>query len=223
MRYLAVLESTATDLAEYARCFNSDLCRITKLNEHWVLESSEFNTCSSPSEVFTLADATLSVVRRILSLYCGLGHPLTVNYLQSVDAGGQLRGRTIRASRTLIITSATAMTELTKPINQHPLATAIFECAQRDAKTREALKLYQDLENRWADVYDIIEFLGGPNQIGQSGLGTRKEAKAVKQTANYYRHLGRKTPSLLPLNPPTLAKASLFAKQALRRWIESRL
>src|ERR1039457_1705902 len=68
--YLAVLEeSPVTGLAESAECFASDLCRITKFSDRWVLESSEFNACSDPKGVFPLADATLSVVRRILSLY----------------------------------------------------------------------------------------------------------------------------------------------------------
>lgn len=223
MRYLAVLESGMTNLSELARCFNSDLCRILEFESAWVLESSRFNACSSPLEVFPLADATLSVVRRILSLYCGLGYPLTVSYIQCIDAAGQRCGRTIRSIMAITVTSATAIADMTIPIHGQPLATAIFERSQKDGKITEALKLYQDTENRWGDVYDIVEFLGGPNQIEQSGLGTRKEAGLVKQTANYYRHLGRPEPDLLPPNPPTLAKASLFAKRALSRWIESRL
>jgi hypothetical protein len=66
-----------------------------------------------------------------------------------------------------------------------------------------------------AGLYDIIEFLGGPEQIEQSGLGTRKEARLLRQTANTHRHLGSLKPAPLPHNPPTLAKASLFAKHAL--------
>ena len=223
-RYVAVLESPGTGLVEFAECFTSDLCRITKLKELWVLESSRFNACSDPKDVFPLADETLSVVRRILSLYFGLSYPLTVSYIQSIDAGGQPCGRTIRCSSTImVITSSTALTEMTTIIHGRPLATAILECAQKDAKISEALKLFQDVENRWTDVYDIIEFLGGPSQIEKSGFGTGKEARAVKQTANYYRHLGRPEPSLLPTNPPTLGKASLFAKKVLSRWIESQL
>jgi hypothetical protein len=57
-----------------------------------------------------------------------------------------------------MVTSPTAITELTIPVHGKPRATAILECAQRDAKISEALKLYRDIENRWADVYDIIEF-----------------------------------------------------------------
>ena len=115
------------------------------------------------------------------------------------------------------------MTELTKAIKGKPLATAIFESTVKDAKISEALKLYQDVENRWGDVYDIIEFLGGPDGIKKSGLGTMKEAKLVKQTANHYRHQGAQEQYPLSPNPPTLGRASLFAKKALSLWIESRL
>jgi hypothetical protein len=217
------LESPVGGLAECAQCFDSDLCRITKFNERWVLESSSFNNCTAPTEVFQLADAMMSVVRRIMSLYHGLSYPYAVASIQGIDDRGQRSGNTIRSSITILITSPTAFTELTAPIHGKPLATAIFERAQTDAKVTEALKLFQDTESRWADVYDIIEFLGGPNQIEKSGLGTSKEARVVKRTANYYRHLGRPTPSSLPPNPPVLPKASAFAKKALRAWLESRL
>jgi hypothetical protein len=75
MRYVAALESPVTGLTECAQCFNSDLCRITNLNGVWVLESSKFNNCSRPLEVFPLADELLSVVRHIMSLYSGLNYP----------------------------------------------------------------------------------------------------------------------------------------------------
>jgi len=115
------------------------------------------------------------------------------------------------------------MTELARRIHERPLATAIFESTLTDDTIKEALTLYQDAENRWADVYNIIEFLGGPDQIGQSGFGARTVASVVKRTANHYRHLGHPNTFLLPSNPPTLGEASLFVKRALSRWIESRL
>jgi hypothetical protein len=223
MRYVAVLESPVAGLAECARCFTSDLCRITELKGRWVLESSSFNLCSNPSDVFPLADAMLFIVRRIMSLYNGLSYPPTVASIQCIDAGGQLCGNTIRSSSIIKITSPTAMTELETPIHEQPLATAILESTLKDIKIKEALTLYQDIEHRWADVYDIIEFLGGPKQIEQSGRGGGKVATVVKRTANYYRHLGRPKPYPLPSNPPTLGEASLFAKRALSHWIESRL
>jgi hypothetical protein len=188
-RYVAVLECPVTGLAECSQCFVSNQCRITKFQDRWVLESSDFNVCSNPNAVFQVADSMLSVVRRIFSLYRGLSYPFTVDYIQSIDIDGKPCGRTIRASFTIMVTTPTAMTEMTAPIHGQPLATAIFEGAQKDAKISEALKLYQDIESRWADVYDIIEFLGGPKQIEKSGLGTAKEARVVKQAANYYRQL----------------------------------
>jgi hypothetical protein len=61
--------------------------------------------------MFPLADEMLSVVRHIISLYNGLSYPPTVSYIQCVDAGGQLCGKTIRSSLTLMITSPTAITD----------------------------------------------------------------------------------------------------------------
>jgi hypothetical protein len=223
MRYAAVLEGPVASLAKCAQCFTSDLCRITELNSLWVLKSSSFNSCSSSSDVFPLADRMISTVRRILSLYCGLSYPLTVTSIQCIHPAGHICGNTIRAAQSTVITSPKAMTELAGRIHERPLATAIFESTLTDDTIKEALTLYQDTENRWADVYNIIEFLGGPDQIGQSGLGARTVASVVKRTANHYRHLGHPKSFLLPSNPPTLGEASLFAKRALSRWIESRL
>jgi hypothetical protein len=224
MRYVAVLDPCPLGgLAKSAECFTSDLCRITEWNGRFVLESSSFNHCSKPADVFPLADAMISVVRRIMSLYRGWNCLLNVASIQCIDAEGKRCGNTIRATMTVLITSPTAMAELTAPVHGRPLATAIFEATVKDDKIREALTLFQDTENRWADVYDIIEFLGGPKEIASKRWGTLKEARVVKQTANYYRHLGRPDPSSLPSDPPTLGKASLFAKKALSSWIESRL
>jgi hypothetical protein len=98
------------------------------------------------------------------------------------------------------------MTELAAPTHEQPLATAIFESTLKDDEIKEALTLYQDTENRRADVYNIIEFLDGPNQIEQSGFGARKAARVATQTANHYRHLGRQSPLCCNLTRPHLAK-----------------
>ena len=169
MRYVAVLESPVAGLAECAQCFKSDLCRVTELNGVWVLESSAFDACSAPGRCSPLADEMLSVVRRIMSLYNGLSYPPAVKSILCLDTSGQRSSNTIRSTLTFKVTSPTAVTELTKPVDRRPLATAIYERAVRDPNVSQALKLYQDVENRWGDVYDIIEFLGGPKQIERSG------------------------------------------------------
>lgn len=126
MRYVAVLECPVTGLAECAKCFTSDQRRIADLNGRWVLESSTFNGCSAPGEVFPLADELLSVVRRIFSLYHGLTYALTVKSIQCVDDDGQLCGNTIRSSVTFRIVSPTAMAELATLINGKPLCNSDF-------------------------------------------------------------------------------------------------
>ena len=55
-----------------------------------------------------------------------------------------------------------------------------------------------------------------PKQTGQSGLGAWKVADVVKRTADYYRHLGRLKPSLLPSTRPHSAvgvRTKLLAMQ----------
>jgi hypothetical protein len=117
MRYVAVIGMSCCGLEGLDKCFNSDLCRVTKFNDRWILESSEFNACSKPNDVFPLADKTLSDVRRILALYRGLSYAFTVSYIQLIDEDGRPRGTCVRASRTVMIVSPTAVSELGAPIH----------------------------------------------------------------------------------------------------------
>jgi hypothetical protein len=223
MRYLAVVESSTAVLEHYIDCFNSDICRITKLDGKWALSSSAFDACSSPAKVFPLADAMLFSIRRILSLYNGLSSPVTVSFIEGLDENGRRVSTTIREQIIVNIVSQTASAELSVLVGGNPLGAVILEALPDDIMMREALQLYQDLENRWSDIYDIIEFLGGPEYVERVGVGTRKECRRIRQTANYFRHLGSPRAYLLPPNPPTANEAAQFAKRSLRRWIELRL
>lgn len=59
MRYAAVLNGKANLFENVAPCFASDTARIKKLGDEWVLESSAFNSCGEPLEVFPIADDLL--------------------------------------------------------------------------------------------------------------------------------------------------------------------
>ena len=58
-----------------APCFVSDDARIKKCEEGWILESSEFASCTSGGQVFPIAENIVSRIHRILSLYCGVTDP----------------------------------------------------------------------------------------------------------------------------------------------------
>jgi hypothetical protein len=59
---------------------------------------------------------------------------------------------------------------------------------------------------------------GAPRTIEKSGFAPERETRRVKQTANYYRHLGNPKEYKLPSNPPTLYDAGMFAFDLMKGW-----
>jgi hypothetical protein len=59
-------------------------------------------------------------------------------------------------------------------------------------KVNEALTLHGDSGLSWSQVYDIIDLVGGVKGVVKVGYATKKQASAVRQTANHYRHQGLK-------------------------------
>ena len=99
------------------------------------------------------------------------------------------------------------------------VATAVLSLAASDPAVREALSLAGNEALTWPRIYDIIEFLRGSSSIAKSGLASKTKTGAVKQTANYYRHLCNPKDDKPSPKPPTLRAASLFATDILQQWI----
>ena len=77
------------------------------------------------------------------------------------------------------------------PTASGSLPTTVLSLAASDPEVRE-----ENEALTWPRIYDIIEFLGGPSSIAKSGFASKKKTGCVKQTANYYRHLGNPRVSL---------------------------
>jgi hypothetical protein len=223
MRYAAVLNGQAEVFEKVAPCFDSDTARIKRLGDQWVLESFAFNACGEPPQVFPIADATLDLIHRILALYCGLCSPFTVAFIQEFNAEGMPSRRGIRGISTITIYSSRGIAELANQSGAQPLGSAIVERVASDDALNEALNLRGDQGLGWSQIYDIIEFLGGPSEIERAGWASKKRTRDIRQTANRYRHLGSPKNYPLPASPPTINEACIFASELLRRWIASRL
>lgn len=104
-----------------------------------------------------------------------------------------------------------------------PLGSAVFQAMNLDPAVKEALGLHGEGELRWPQIYDIIEYLGGIDEIVKAKFASRGAIRTVQRTANHYRHLGSTRKSSLPSNPTPLAEGVDFARSLLRRWIASRL
>jgi hypothetical protein len=223
MRYAAVLTDQAEVIERIVSCFASDTARICKLGEAWALQSSTFDSCKEAAEVAPVADALVRRINRILALYAGLLSPLTVAYIQSFNADGKPIDRSIRNSVTINIYSVEGIFALMNPRGHQPLGSAIIQNAATDEAIEEALNLRGDQELGWSQIYDIIEFLGGAQEIENKGWAEKKRAQNIRRTANHFRHLGSLKKYPLPAKPPTIQEARAFAGDLLRQWIASRL
>jgi hypothetical protein len=124
---------------------------------------------------------------------------------------------------TMKVTVFTGVGQALSPTASGSVGTAILSVVATDPAMTEALSLAGHEELTWARIYDIIEFLGGERSIEKSDFAPSRETGRVRQTANYYRHLGNPKDFLLPSSPPTLKEASLFAKRLLRKWLATRI
>ena len=214
MRYAAVLNGQA-DVFEYvAPCFASETARIKKLGDTWILESSAFDSCMVPADVFPIADTTLLLIHRILALYSGLSSPFSIAYIQSFNAEGLPSGRGLRAIQEITVYSSIGISTLANPSGALPLGSVIADRAASDSAISEALNLRGVKDLGWSQIYDIIEFLGGANKIAGAGLTTRSRARDIRQTANHYRHLGSPKDYPLPAKPPTINQAKDLCRRS---------
>ncbi|SRR5258706_3133061 len=223
----AVLTGQEDVLASVAHCFDSETARIKKQRlkekeDSWILESSEFALCTTGNEVLAIADDLVSRIHQILALYCNYTPTLSVECISWINAKGESL-RTVRGSFSVNVVSSKGLAELKSASGTQPLGSAVFEAMTRDVKVNEALTLHGDSGLSWAQVYDIIDLIGGVKGIVKAGSAARKQASAVRQTANHYRHQGLRKKPLLPANPPTIDQANEFARGLLKRWIASRL
>ena len=217
IRYAAAVLKGQPDMLEsVARCFVSNDTRIRQHEEGWILESSEFATCTTGEQVFPMADDIVSRLHRILALYCGATATLSVEHIYWINAAGE-KLRTIRGALPVNVVSSRGLAELKTMRGTQPLGSAVFQAMIFDATVNEALALHGESGLSWSRVYDIIEFLGGIDGIVKAGFASRKQTRAVRQTANHYRHLGSPKNFPLPSHPPALAEASEFARSLLKR------
>jgi hypothetical protein len=221
MRYAARLNGDKHTIERIAPYFSSAVARIRQRGTEWILESDDFYRCKSGAEAFMAATALISRLNEILSLYLTLHSAFSTDSILELNDEDHLFRRHLRA--TLKVNVIAPPDTAFSPAGPDSLGTRVLSRAASDTAIRESLTLVGHEELTWARIYDIIEFLGGADAVARSGLAGRSEARRVRQTANHYRHLGRRKSHPLPANPPSLHDARLFATQILKTWIARRL
>ena len=225
MPYAAVITSAALVphlLEEMAPSFCSPIATIRKFQNRWILPSSTFETYESDEKLFEAANNLLTQIHLVLALYLGIySEPLSVRALMRLTDDDKLIGHRRYFTQTFSVVMTPE--QVFNPTASGSLATVVLSRAVTDPAITEALSLVGHEAPTWGQIYDIIEFLGGPRSIERSGFAPELETRRMKRTANYYRHLGKPKNHLLPSNPPTLAEARVFAINLMRRWIAERI
>jgi hypothetical protein len=222
MKFVVQLKGVARVLESIAPCFQGEGVRIVRRDDDWFLESSKFDAFANGGEVFPIADELLRLIQRVSYLYTRLLSPLEIGYVQPFSETGTPLRRALRASATLNVISAAGIEELQNSRGSQTLGAEIVDRAMTDEPVRAAMSLVGEGDLKWPQIYDVIEFLGVETVV-ENEWATRKEVTRVRQTANYYRHLGSPRENLLPLDRPSLSDSRSFVIELLRKWISDQI
>jgi hypothetical protein len=226
MRYAAQLLGDAATIEKVAPCFQGGAARIRRFGNDWFLESSVFESCPGPAEVFPIAKEILTSVHQVSMLYAYLltVEHIRLGYIQEFNDAGSLTRRSLHATQKVNVYSAEGLAELKGLRGHQSSGSAVVEGARSSRKVQEALSLIGCTELGWPQLYNILEFLGGDRAIVKRGWATQSEVRRYKQTANHFRHLGSLNRYPLPPNPPSVSDGRKFILlNLLKRWVSEQL
>jgi hypothetical protein len=192
---------------------------VRRLGKEWILESKAFEACASADEAFATVDTLLRTINRIFTIYVSVFEPFRANTILAFDDGGKLVQRRGRTSIDVTVIGSAGIRELSATLGGDSLGSVLLACATTDRRVAEALALVESHAITWPQIYDVIEFLGGADEIAASALAPRADTVRIRRTANHYRHLGGKRGYPLPANPPRLREARSFATTLLKKWL----
>jgi hypothetical protein len=225
MRYAVQLVGGSKPTMEHAsKCFQGDVARIRSEGDQWFLESCLFDACTAPVQVFPIADELLRIMQNLTAVHGRLFSFAETGYAQAFDDAGAPTQRALRASTRVQIISAEELQELQELQAGQTRGSALVSAVMANKKLQEALALIgAGDELQWAQLYNILEFLGGVNAIVEKKWAARAKVTKCRQTANHYRHLGSPKKYPLPANPPSRGEATTLVLGFLRKWMSGEL
>lgn len=224
--YAATLVGEPSTLQRLAPCFRGDYARLLQIpvrdEYEWVLQSTEFDPCLAPDDVWEPAGKLVNAMCDLASIFAGSRWVLEVGSILTLDADGKPVKRRIARSMEVGVYARQGLDALASPFEDASTGTAVLALASARADIRQALELVRSTPLNWYQIYDVIKFLGDGEAIAKASLGDANVVKMTRQTANFHRHLGE-DPLPLPANPPTLAAARNYVSGLLQEWIRRQL
>jgi hypothetical protein len=221
MKYAVQLVNGSEPLMKNAAsCFQGNFAKIIKIGDDWFLESSAFDGCAVPGQVFSIADKLLRLMQRITAVYARLFSICEIGYVQAFNDAGVPTTRGLRGTLRVQIISPDGLQELSKMHGDQSRGSALAAAAMARADLQEALTLVGDgYDLQWPQISNILEFLGGADAMAQRKWATRDQIRKCKHAANHYRHLGSPQKYPLPVSPPTPGEATILVFSLLQKWI----
>src|SRR5205085_9329979 len=197
LKYEVVLKDKDNFIKDIATAFKGPNIRLRFINEGWILEADEFELCETVDQVLKKAEDYLFCLNVLMGIYPKIVTPLEMKYINYTNAQGK-RKRRIWGRLNINIYDDDSIIELSHLEDENSKGSLILMKAYTNPKIKELLSIIGLPPMKWPQVYDVIEFLGGDKGISRMHLATIKEVEDIRQTANYYRHLGSPRKSRLP-------------------------
>jgi hypothetical protein len=218
-----LINGSKPTMENVTNCFQGDFARIRKIGDDWFLESSVFDACTAPVQVFPLADELIRLMQRITAVYGRLFAFSEIGYVQAFNEAGMPTARALRAVQRVQIYTLD-IRELDRQVGDQTLGSVLLAATMAEKKLQEALGLIGDGDElQWPQIYNILEFLGGENAVVKKDWAPRGLVRNCRQTANHYRHLGSPKKYPLPDKATSLGQATTLVLGLLKKWITSQL
>jgi hypothetical protein len=188
---------------------------LSQRNDTWFLLDSPRFAQMSVDDVHAEAKVLLVRLTAIAHLYQP-GRKVRFGLHQVVETEGQRHGAIKQIVFSVVEQPDEAL--LTADHTGEVRAHRLWNAADTDEDTDRGFRLLREHEVTWPTIYDLIEFLRTRVPIGPDGWISKNELDRYRQTANYYRHMGRDNMQL-PAQVPTLFDAEQLFVPLLRRWL----
>lgn len=239
MEWYVGITGESFDLEDLSESFNLPELFITKIEEGYILKSTDFNSLENVDDVENEAEKILTLINGYAWLVLGMQRPLELAYTARVkDDGkitrfkslsGSVRARSRVKGRISITTKEGEVQD--QEIFPADLIPEIISIAQNDENVATVLQILGDRLKDWVNLYNIFEVVeddvGGIPKIVEKGWATKKAIRRFKQTANSVlaigyeaRHVGKIIPP--PPKEMALSEAKSFIKNIINNWIQSK-
>ena len=242
VKWMAKLKGHKFDLENLEKLCkhsNTNEFSITREVDSFYLNSEDFNSCKDVRDVRKVATEILNKLNGLAKIYFGKFQLVTIDSVTTIDEHGQRKTIYFEEVVSTMRFKADVKATLIKPdgteekLQPQPIKLLEhgFLVAKKDKNVAEALSIFGNLENNWANLYKIYEIVlsdvGG--KIYQSEWVTKDDVNRFTQTAQSVEAVGDNARHYNPKkykrpeNPMSLPEAKALISTILEKWILSKI